>query len=40
MKKEKLPEVIITYIVLITVSVLFFFPILWLVLSRTERLHI
>lgn len=33
MKKEKLPEVIITYIVLITVSVLFFFPILWLVLA-------
>ena len=33
MKKEKLPEVILTYILLIAVSIVFFFPVLWLVLA-------
>ncbi|WP_026653133.1 sugar ABC transporter permease [Butyrivibrio proteoclasticus] len=33
MKKEKLSEVIITYVVLILVSFVFFFPVLWLVLA-------
>ena len=33
MKKEKISEVIITYAILILVSFVFFFPVLWLVLA-------
>ena len=33
MKKESLSEVVITYIVLIIVAFIFFFPVLWLVLA-------
>ncbi len=33
MKKEKLSEVIVTYVLLIVVSFIFFFPVLWLVLA-------
>ena len=33
MKKERLSEVVVTHIVLIFVSFIFFFPVLWLVLA-------
>ena len=33
MKKERLSEAVITYIILIIVSFIFFFPVLWLVLA-------
>ena len=33
MRKEKLPEVVLTYIILILVSFIFFFPVLWLVMA-------
>lgn len=33
MRKEKLPEVVITYAILIIVSFIFFFPVFWLVMA-------
>ncbi|WP_026512255.1 MULTISPECIES: sugar ABC transporter permease [unclassified Butyrivibrio] len=33
MKKEKISEVIITYLILIAVSLVFFFPVFWLILA-------
>ena len=33
MRKERLSEAVLTYIVLILVSFIFFFPVLWLVLA-------
>ena len=33
MKKEKISEVIITYVILIAVSLVFFFPVFWLILA-------
>lgn len=33
MKKEKISEVILTYLILILVSFVFFFPVLWLILA-------
>ena len=33
MKKERLSEAVVTHIVLILVSFIFFFPVLWLVLA-------
>ncbi|WP_248406111.1 hypothetical protein [Butyrivibrio fibrisolvens] len=33
MRKERISEVVITYIILILVSFIFFFPVLWLVMA-------